>query len=577
MTFNKGYPQESGSLDSLPIRQNFEHLFDTFNTHASGSNPHNLTLDNVCDQGAVTDQNVTVGNDLYVGNSSSGSNKNIYANNGDVNLPALRYNESTNHWEYSDDGVNFHTMSGSVGGGSDTLDDVCDRGNSTDQSIYLGAQLILNKDYGDNDAIINFRYSGANNETLKWDKTDLRFEFSEKLWVDGNIILTGDVDAIGNVDADGNISINKDNSDADAILYFYRPTSDFETLRWDKTDVRFEFSKALLVGGDFSAYGNFYINCDYGDQDAILYFKKPVSGVEFLKWNKDSGWFEFSEDLLVSGSLYIGNGTSASNKNIFAYNGDTNLPALRYNETANRWEYSDDGVIFNSISGSGGGNHNTLAGLQGGQADEYYHLKSAEHSALVDGGSADGYHTHPSSGSGGGGSVTKYILLPIEAATLPDDSTGNKAAAIERKKSSAGAPSPHFMQALFDADTEEFLYWSFRIPGDYSSGLTAKIQYKMASATSGKVDFDVALMAVSDGDSQDVDADSMSTVNSGDETVPGTAGYLGEISITLTNVDNLAAGDFVVIYLKRDADDGTNDTATGDCEVIAFSLEYTPS
>jgi len=58
------------------------------------------------------------------------------------------------------------------------------------------------------------------------------------------------------------------------------------------------------------------------------------------------------------------------------------------------------------VGGSLIADHNTLSNLQGGQANEYYHLIDAEHGALVDGGSADGYHTHPASGSGGGGTDT---------------------------------------------------------------------------------------------------------------------------------------------------------------------------
>lgn len=130
---------------------------------------------------------------------------------------------------------------------------------------------------------------------------------------------------------------------------------------------------------------------------------------------------------------------------------------------------------------------------------------------------------------------------------------------------------------LFDDTTPETKYWQFRMPANYASGLTAKIIYSMASATADAVEFEVAVMAVSDGDSQDLDSDSFDTVNAGSATVPGTAGYPDEISITLTNADSVAAGDLVIVSLSRDADDGSNDTATGDAEVVAFSLEYTTS
>ena len=127
----------------------------------------------------------------------------------------------------------------------------------------------------------------------------------------------------------------------------------------------------------------------------------------------------------------------------------------------------------------------------------------------------------------------------------------------------------------FDDTTAETMFWTFRMPANYSSTPVAKLQYCMASATTGTVEFEVSVMAVSDGDSADVDTDSFDTVNTGSATVPGTAGYLDEISIALSNADSVAAGDLVVVQVARDADDGTNDTATGDLELRAVSLEYT--
>ena len=85
----------------------------------------------------------------------------------------------------------------------------------------------------------------------------------------------------------------------------------------------------------------------------------------------------------------------------------------------------------------------------------------------------------------------------------------------------------------------------------------------------------VEVMAVTDG--EDVDTDSFDTANaSAETTVPGTAGLMDEISITLTNADSLAAGDYVAVRLSRDADNAGDD-ASGDLELWAFSLEYTTS
>lgn len=167
------------------------------------------------------------------------------------------------------------------------------------------------------------------------------------------------------------------------------------------------------------------------------------------------------------------------------------------------------------------------------------------------------------------------ILLSPGAAILPDGSASNAAPAIQRVKSSASAPTPYFLQLVFDASTVEQCMWSFRMPDDYSSAPVLKVQYKMASATTGNVIIEGRLAAVSDGDAQDVDANGFAAANTSSATaVPGTAGHLDEISLTLTNADSVAAGDFVVVYVARDADNAS-DTAAGDMEVVAVALEYT--
>ncbi len=173
--------------------------------------------------------------------------------------------------------------------------------------------------------------------------------------------------------------------------------------------------------------------------------------------------------------------------------------------------------------------------------------------------------------------ATGTIVLPIGAATPPDGTSGNIAPAIQQGKSSASSPTPHHLEAAFDAAVEEQLQWSFRMPQDYASAPVLKVQYKMASATTLEVIIASRIAAVSDGDSQDVDANAFGTVNTSSAiTVPGTVGHLDEISLALSNADSLAAGDFIILLLARDAD-ASGDDATGDMEVVAVSLEYTTS
>lgn len=158
---------------------------------------------------------------------------------------------------------------------------------------------------------------------------------------------------------------------------------------------------------------------------------------------------------------------------------------------------------------------------------------------------------------------------------MPDGSASNLAPALQRVKSSASAPSPYFLQLAFDASQLEQCMWSFRMPADYSSSPVLKVLFKMASATSGNVIIIGRLAAVTDGDSADVDAKAFASANTSSATaVPGTAGYLKEISLTLTNADSVAAGDLVIAYVARDGASGS-DTATGDLELVAAAITYT--
>lgn len=112
------------------------------------------------------------------------------------------------------------------------------------------------------------------------------------------------------------------------------------------------------------------------------------------------------------------------------------------------------------------------------------------------------------------------------------------------------------------------------MPDDYASAPVAKVAYKMASATTGGIAWDVRLSAVTDNDATDIDAKGYGSANVGTATVPGTAGYIDIMSITLTNADSVAAGDWVTVRLARAVANGS-DTATGDAELMGVSIGYT--
>lgn len=115
----------------------------------------------------------------------------------------------------------------------------------------------------------------------------------------------------------------------------------------------------------------------------------------------------------------------------------------------------------------------------------------------------------------------------------------------------------------------------FRWPTAYTGTGTLKIDvfYAMQSATSGTIEFEVSLEAISDGDTDNLNTtESFDAVNTGSATVPGTSNTIDVVTITLTNKDSVAVGDMVRVKVARDADDGTNDTATGDLYIWLVTL-----
>lgn len=155
--------------------------------------------------------------------------------------------------------------------------------------------------------------------------------------------------------------------------------------------------------------------------------------------------------------------------------------------------------------------------------------------------------------------TTRFVFTPT-AAEFP--SANFPALAVD------GQSRPYL---AFDTTTAETCYWTFVAPQGLTGALTAIVTYRAASATSGTAAFSVALECITDGDTTDTDsASSFATANSPSAvTVPGTAGYIDQYSITLTNADSIAAGDYARLSLARNV---SSDNASGDLQVLAVEL-----
>ena len=165
--------------------------------------------------------------------------------------------------------------------------------------------------------------------------------------------------------------------------------------------------------------------------------------------------------------------------------------------------------------------------------------------------------------------ATGTVLLPLLAAL--GDPTNPPALAFQ-----SGSNRPYLD---FDATTDELIVWSFRLPENYASAAALKIQWGgVASSTvTHTVRWAVEVMALTADTDGDPDTDSYDTSNEADDDILGTtAGRIQELSITLTNFDSGAAGDYVAIRLSRNANHANDDLAE-DARLWAVSLEYTTS
>ena len=171
---------------------------------------------------------------------------------------------------------------------------------------------------------------------------------------------------------------------------------------------------------------------------------------------------------------------------------------------------------------------------------------------------------------------TISLPLPGMAWRSTSDVANWASAQAQVKQSSGVVPSPRWIEWLFDDSTDEFIVTSFIVPDNFVSSPVLKVHWKSAADTSGTIGFEVQVSAVGDGDAEDVDAHAFDTaaMNAGTGACPIVAGYLDVISITLTNNDSMAAGDFVTLALNRNVSADTSAVVSADVELIGADFQY---
>ena len=125
---------------------------------------------------------------------------------------------------------------------------------------------------------------------------------------------------------------------------------------------------------------------------------------------------------------------------------------------------------------------------------------------------------------------------------------------------------PHL---AFDADAIESAIFSGVMPNHYAGGgINVLIISRFTSATSGNARVQIAVERQDTG--LDTDADNFATAVEGNVAASGTSGNPSYTTIALSNseIDGLLVNELARFKISREANDATNDTATGDWELM---------
>lgn len=145
------------------------------------------------------------------------------------------------------------------------------------------------------------------------------------------------------------------------------------------------------------------------------------------------------------------------------------------------------------------------------------------------------------------------------------------------RRTGGSTPAEQFYVLEFDAASDEHADFRDVMPQHYGGGgLTCRIYWGAATATTGNVVWNMAFRSIED-DAEDIDTSHTYTANTVTDAAPTAAGEYTAAVITFTDgadMDNVGAGDLYILRLTRDADNAS-DTMAGDAQVVAVEIRET--
>ena len=228
----------------------------------------------------------------------------------------------------------------------------------------------------------------------------------------------------------------------------------------------------------------------------------------------------------------------------------------------------DENGLFISGGSGGGGGSGTVTNTGGDLTANAVMLGAGTVDSKVMGSLGTSGQVLTSAGAGspptwetpsGGGSGTKTYAVFTPMTSQPPASNY---ATLDTRNSIAVLD--------FDDATEEGAFWVGIMPEGASlgSGLKVSITWMATSATSGNVRWGAKFERMN----TDEDSDSFDTATEGHTATSGTSGTPVKTTLTCTNIDGITAQDVYRLWIYRDASDTTNDTVTGDAELIAVEV-----